>query len=166
MLYSWDCLNKICSIKNNRLSVQIEFIKLSGKKEKTVVSWIKSGLVNGASFTDGVYIISDLARPPYMRASSKNSAAIRKGIVVGCKRRLSVNAKVFRIPEEEFQVYVNQLIIEKLVEKRSIDGTDYYYSTQKADGISEKKAYRIIKGLTEAAVGAAAGVATEKMMGQ
>ena len=129
------------------------------------MSWIKAGLVNGASYTDGVFIISDSARPPYMRASSKNSAAIRKGIVVACKRRLSVNAKVFRIPEEEFQVYVDQLIRKNLVEKRNIDGTDYYYSTQNADDMSEKSVYRIIKGLTEAAVGAAVGAATEKMMG-
>lgn len=63
-----------------------------------------------------------MARPPYTRASSKNVSSIRKGITVGCKRRLSVNVNVFNISEYEFEVYVNELIELGLIERNLFDG--------------------------------------------
>lgn len=142
-----------------------EFKKESKRSLRTVQSWIKNGLVNGAIYVDDMYQISDLARPPYMRASSKNSATIRKGIVVACKRRLSINAKVFKeLSEYEFNVYLGQVIDLGLVDKREVDGFTYYYATPKADSLTEAQVYQVVKGLTEAAFSAAFGAATEKML--
>lgn len=143
-----------------------EFISIAEKKEATVKKWIKEGLVNGASYTDGEYVISDMARPPYTRASNKTSAGIRKGIVVGCKRRLSVNAKIFKISDYEFSVYADQLIEAEFIERRVVDGNTYYYSTPKADTLTENQIYLLMKDWSAAMFGAATGTAVEKMMGK
>ena len=140
-----------------------QFVAESKKESSTVKSWIRNGLVNGASYTDNTYQISDLARPPYTRASSKNAAAIRKGIVVGCKRRLSVNARVFDIPELEFEVYADQVQSQGLIEKRIIDGVTYYYSTPKADELTDSQVYRMVKDFVATVVKTVTETAVEKL---
>lgn len=141
-----------------------DFQKTSKKKEATVQKWIKDGLVNGAVLKDGKYVISDLARPPYTRGSSKNAASIRKGIVVGCKRRLSVNAKVFNIPEYEFSVYVNQVKAAGLIEQHVVNGNTYYYSTPKADGLTDNQIYKIVRDLTGVVAEKTVEATIEKMV--
>ena len=109
-----------------------QFAKESKKSIRTVKAWIKNGLVNGANYFDKKYEISDLARPPYTRASSRNAASIRKGIVIGCKRRLSVNSRIFKsLSDYEFSVYLSQCIDLDLIEKRDVNGVTYYYATAK-----------------------------------
>lgn len=122
-----------------------QFISISKKTPQTVKKWIRSGWVNGAFYIDGKYYISDLARPPYTRVNTKSSASIRKGIVIACKRRLSVNAKVLNISEYEFDLYIDQLIANGLIEKRIVDNVTYYYATMKADNMSDNKVYTTMK---------------------
>lgn len=141
-----------------------QFITESQKSDKTVMGWIKNGLVNGAAYVNGTYTISDLSRPPYMHASSRSAASIRKGIVVGCKRSLSVNCKVFKISEDEFNVYVDQLIAADLIEKRVIEGVAYYFSTMRADSMSEKQIYKLMKDFASTVTEAATGAITEQIM--
>ncbi len=141
-----------------------DFTVKSKKKQVTVELWIKNGLVNGAEYSNNSFKITDLARPPYTRASNKNAGTIRKGIVVGCKRRLSVNARVFKIADYEFDVYANQLIGINLIEKHVVDGIAYYYSTPKADDLTDNQIYRLVKDLMGTIAEAAVGVATEKII--
>ncbi|MEH2948861.1 hypothetical protein AALD22_07430 [Lachnospiraceae bacterium 56-18] len=137
-----------------------EFTKESKRSTRTVRLWIKNGLVNGAAFIDDNYRIFGLARLPYTRASSRNAASIRKGIVVSCKRQLSVNAKIFKgVSEYEFNVYLDQVIALEFVEKRVVDEVTYYYATPKAEDLTETQVYQVAKGLAEAS----AGAVTEKM---
>lgn len=124
-----------------------EFVSMSGKSPNTVKNWIKKGLVNGAKYYDSKYTITNLARPPYTRASSKSSRTIRKGIVVGCKRRLSVNENVFKIPQDEFQVYVDQLSAAGLIEIKKVAETTYYYATLKADSLTDSQIYMVVKDM-------------------
>ena len=141
-----------------------QFTTEVNKRLQTVQAWIKNGLVNGAKFENGEYIISDQAWPPYTRASKKNAGTIRKGIVIGCKRRLSVNARVFGISDSEFSVYANQLVALDLIEKHEVDGIEYYYSTPKADGLSDSQIYKAMKGLAETVTEAATRAVTEKLL--
>lgn len=114
-----------------------EFVKKSDRKESTVKEWIRKGWVNGASYTGNTYVISELARPPYTSAKHNTANAVRKGIVIGCKRRLSVNAALFQMSEYEFNRYVDQLIESNLIEKHIVDGSTYYFSTPKAEELSD-----------------------------
>ena len=123
------------------------FAEESNRSLPTVESWIKKGLVNGAEFIDGEYIISDLARPPYTRARNNSEPSIRKGIVIGCKRRLSVNDKTLKISEHEFAVYLGQLINAGLIEKKIIDGYTYYFSTPKTDTMSEGQIKNVVRNM-------------------
>ena len=142
-----------------------QFARESKKSIRTVKAWIKNGLVNGAKYSDNKFEISDLARPPYTRASSRNAASIRKGIVIGCKRRLSVNSRIFKsLSDYEFSVYLSQCIDLDLIEKRDVNGVTYYYATAKTTELSESRIYQIVKGLTESVIGAAVGAATEKIL--
>lgn len=141
-----------------------QFTSEAKKNQTTVQSWIRNGLVNGANYDNGSYSISDLARPPYTRASNRNAGTIRKGIVVGCKRRLSVNAKVFKIADYEFEVYVNQVVALGLIERHVVDGVTYFYSTPKAESLSDNQIYKAVKDLTGTVVEAAVGAATEQML--
>lgn len=139
-----------------------EFVKRSGKKESTVKKWIRKGWVNGASYTGNTYVISDLVFPPYTRAKHNTANAVRKGIVIGCKRRLSVNAALFQMSEYEFNLYVDQLVESNLIEKHIVDGNTYYYSTPKADELSDSQIYKTVKGLTQTVVQTAVGAMTER----
>ena len=142
-----------------------EFVRISEVSENTVKSWIKQGLVNGATVDlEGNYSISDLARPPYTQARAKDARAIRKSIIRGCVKRCSVNTKVFKIPEEEFQVYISDLISAGLITKKEVDGTTYYYSTKKADDSSENTWMKILKTVTGTLVEKAAKGATEAVI--
>lgn len=87
-----------------------------------------------------------------------------KGIVVGCKRRLSVNAKVFGISGYEFSVYVKQLVEVKLIEKHEVDGIEYYYSTLKADSLTDNQIYKAVKDLAGTVAEAATRAVTEKLL--
>lgn len=112
----------------------------------------------------GNTIYQILQDPPYTRASSKNAGTIRKGIVVACMRRLSINARVFDISDYEFDVYVNQVEKLGLIEKHVIDGVTYYYSTAKADDLTEKQVYKAVKELMGTVTEAVVGAAAEKML--
>ena len=85
-------------------------------------------------------------------------------IVVGCKRRLSVNAKIFGISGYEFSFYVKQLVEVKLIEKHEVDGIEYYYSTPKADSLTDNQIYKAVKDLAGTVAEAATRAVTEKLL--
>ena len=73
-------------------------------------------------------------------------------------------SKVFGISEYEFCVYLDQVISLGLIEKRVVDGFSYSYSTPKADKLTDRQVYKLVKDLTGVALGVVVGVATEKLI--
>ena len=89
-----------------------EFMNLFDlKNESTVIKWIKDGYIPGAYINEesNEYFIPDLARPPYTKARAKTTNAIYKSIVKACINREGVCAKLYKLNEVEFQVYIKDL---------------------------------------------------------
>ena len=109
-----------------------EFMKkFNLKNEKTVKKWLEEGLMMGGEKDEqsGKWSLSDLARPPYTKARARNTSAIYSSSVRACIQRKSVCAKLYKISEEEFDEYINNLTKVGLISKKIVDGQSYFFAT-------------------------------------
>lgn len=97
-----------------------------GKEIETVLKWIYDGLIPMAS-VDNDYI-PDSAREPY-RTKAKKADSIYKSIVKACVDQKHVCPKTYKICDDEFYGYINQLVDAGLIVKRETDNVTYYDAT-------------------------------------
>ena len=101
-------------------------------KKSIVLKWLESNLIPG-SYKNGEWVIMNLARPPYTRARAKNASSIYISIVKACNMRKGVCAKLYKITEEEFDVYIAELMKAGLIITKKECETNYYFATPKSE---------------------------------
>ena len=112
-----------------------EFMNLFDlKNENTVIKWIEDGYIPGVYKDDesNEYFIPDLARPPYTKARAKTTNAIYKSIVKACIDRKGVCAKLYKLNEVEFQIYIRDLSDAGYIHIESHNNIEYYFATNKS----------------------------------
>ena len=141
-----------------------QFIKLSGKKEKTVLSWFKRGIVPGVKQENKEWTISDLAMPPYTegRPKRENASSVRKTILKAAIQHKSTSAEVFNLPPKVFNAYITDLAekgLIRVIEDERFPGEKFVITTiatedyMQSHGVLGKDG--IIVGLTAKAIEAA-----------
>lgn len=136
------------------------------KNEKKIVNWIDRGILPGAyKLDDGEYYISEYSKPPYTSARAKNCTAIYVSIVKACEKRKSVCAKLYKLNEDEFNLYIEQLVEKNIIEKRTHDNCDFYYATLNSKLFLENKKYRnkVLQSVTTTILSNMATVVLNKM---
>jgi hypothetical protein len=135
------------------------------KKKETVMNWLEQGLLPGAKKDreSGEWVIPELARPPYTRARAKSTSSIYYSIVRACIDRKGVCAKLYKINQAEFDVYIQILKREELIDVRIDNGVEFYFATLKSQSFfeNEKGLKKYIKGIYSVTVESAAKGATE-----
>jgi hypothetical protein len=117
------------------------------KDLNTIHEWRHKGYIPGAKCIHDVWIIPDLARPPYTKARAKTTTAIYVSIVKACENRKSVFPALYKLDEREFQIYINNLKAMGLLSIVKEDGVNYYFSKPIARDylLNENKLRRFIK---------------------
>lgn len=108
--------------------------KFQIKNIKTIYNWIKSGYISGVTKNEktGEYFIPELARPPYTNARAKKSDAIYRSIVKACVINKSVCAKLYKLDDFTFQIYINELSKAGYIRIEVQNGIEYYFPTIKS----------------------------------
>lgn len=71
------------------------------------------------------YYISEYSKPPYTSARARNCTSIYISIVKECEKRKSVCAKLYGLNEDEFNIYIEQLVDKNIIEKQTHDNCDF-----------------------------------------
>lgn len=117
--------------------------KFKIKNEKKIINWIDKDILPGAYKLDnGGYYISEYSKPPYTSARARNCTAIYTSIVKACEKRKSVCAKLYKLDEVEFNLYIEQLVEKDIIEKRTFDNCDFYYATLNSRKFLDDREYR------------------------
>lgn len=121
-----------------RFRMNIEtFMKNYGLKEKkTVIKWINKALIPGANLSKNY--IPNSARPPYTKARAKNVSSIYCSMVKACLERRHILPKLYRLCDDEFNGYIEQLVRAGLITKRTTDNIQYYDATISATQYKKK----------------------------
>lgn len=87
------------------------FANESGKTMSTVKQWFLKGIVPGVKLIDNKWVISDLAMPPYTsgRPHKENATSVRKSIIKAALKHQSTCARLFGLPDQVFNLYVEDL---------------------------------------------------------
>lgn len=149
-----------------------EFMNLFDlKNESTVIKWIKDGYIPGAYINEesNEYFIPDLARPPYTKARAKTTNAIYKSIVKACINREGVCAKLYKLNEVEFQVYIKDLADAGYIRIELHNNIEYYFATNKSNEfLKSKEPQELVKSciglITESAVKGFTSACLEKVI--
>lgn len=113
------------------------------KNEKKIISWIDKGILPGAyKLENGEYYISKYSKPPYTSTRARNCTAIYTSIVKACENRKSVCAKLYKLNEDEFNLYIEQLVEQNIIVKRTQDNSDFYYATPNSRKFLDDNNYR------------------------
>ncbi len=150
------CLRK--AIKGDVMNIRTFQKNFKIKHEETILAWIQDGLIPGAYFDKPkqTWIIPDAARPPYTKARAKNTSAIYVSIVRGCIDRYHVLPQLYHLSQQEFDVYIQQLLKANLISVVYHDQIAYYYATPESeDFIASKNPLRYLETLLGVAVKAA-----------
>ena len=117
-----------------------EFMKNNSvKSKKNVMKWVDEGLIPGTKVSkDGELIFSKYARAPYTATRAKTTGAIYKSIIKGCYQRKGVCAKLYGIPEEEFDIYIEYAQQEQLIEVKTDGNCKFYFATPKCEEFLKK----------------------------
>lgn len=134
------------------------------ESEASILKWLNEGYIPGAIMNEETqaWDIPEDAWPPYTKARAKNTDSIYKSIVKACTVRRHVFANLYKISENEFQQYINQLaeigVISVVKSKEMV----HYYATLKSEEfLANKKPTEFIKDcLAQMAEGAAKGAVT------
>lgn len=112
-----------------------EFMKKYNLKSRyKVISWLENDLIPGSyRNNDGEWELSSLARPPYTQARAKNANSIYVSIVRACIKQRGVCAKLYNLTEEEFGVYITNLIQEGLITSKTDGNAVFYFATTKSN---------------------------------
>lgn len=125
------------------------------KQEQTALNWIEENLIPGAYYdaSSQEWKVPDAARPPYTKARAKNSSAIYVSIVKGCIKRYHVLPKLYNLSQQEFDVYIQQLIKANLITVVYHQDIPYYYANLECDAfIASKNPMRYLEMLLGVAV--------------
>ncbi|CAM2903728.1 hypothetical protein [Erysipelothrix tonsillarum] len=125
------------------------------KQEQTALNWIEENLIPGAYYdaSSQEWKVPDAARPPYTKARAKNSSAIYVSIVKGCINRYHVLPKLYNLSQQEFDVYIQQLIKANLITVVYHQDIPYYYANLECDAfIASKNPMRYLEMLLGVAV--------------
>lgn len=130
-------------------------------KRSTIERWLEEDLIPGSRRNkQGEWDLSKFARPPYTKARARKASSIYISIVDGCNQRKCVFAKLYKIPQEEFQIYIDQLIRASLISVKRDRGVEFYFATPTSiDYKNDRKGLkRIIKTFDPLIAAASYGV--------
>lgn len=112
-----------------------EFMKEHNLKHKsTVIKWLNNDYIPGATKQGNVWIIPNSARIPYTKHNIKSNAtmeSIWNSITKGCNRRQHVSAKIYKLPEDDFNYCIDLLTQNGYINSVVKDGITYYNITEK-----------------------------------
>gem|GEM_PF-495178 len=100
--------------------------------EETIESWITNGYIPGTTrnISAKEWVIPDDSWPPYTQArASKKTDSIYTSILRAVTKRRRPIAKLYKLSDNEFNVYIQNLLKYDLIDFKVIDGIDYYYAT-------------------------------------
>lgn len=135
-----------------------EFANNNDVKRKTVIKWIEQEYIPGANIENNY--IPNRALPPYSEARARTSKAIYKSILDAVRKRRYVLPKLYNITQEEFDVYIEQLEKEGLIEVKVFDNIEYYYATYKLIHSDEEDLKKTIRNILRIAVTAIPTIST------
>lgn len=115
------------------------------KNKKTVVDWISKGYIPGANLEKNY--VPDSARPPYTRARAKNAGSIYMSIVDASYKRRQVFPALYRLCDEEFESYIENLVQAGLIIKRITDGVIYYDAAVQVENLKRKFILEAVKAV-------------------
>lgn len=115
------------------------------KNKKTVVDWISKGYIPGANLEKNY--VPDSARPPYTRARAKNAESIYMSIVDASYKRRQVFPALYRLCDEEFESYIENLVKAGLIIKRITDGVIYYDAAVQVENLKRKFILEAVKAV-------------------
>ena len=133
----------------------IEKFSLDNKvKRRTVVMWINNGYIPNADLEKNY--IPNSARPPYTKARAKNANAIYVSMVKAAYYKKHIFPALYKICDEEFNGYVEELIRCGLLRKRKTDGVTYYDATARVrpSELNQKFILSIIEAVSRGVTGA------------
>lgn len=115
-----------------------QFVKESGKEIVTVKKWLRDGIVPGARVENNKWVFSDLAMPPFTSTRPKkgDATSIRKSIIKAALNHKSTCAKLFHLPEEVFNLYVEDLEKHGLITVKTdplFPGDKFIFTSMKTD---------------------------------
>lgn len=124
------------------------------KNKRTIVDWISNGYLPGADLEKNY--VPDSARPPYTKARARNAGSIYTSIVVASYKRRHVFPSLYKLCDEEFESYIDELVKAGLIVRRTTGGITYYDATVQAEDPKRKFILDAIKaassGLVEGAI--------------
>ncbi len=150
-----------------------EFRENFGLREKNLTiidNWIKPGYIPGAFISPetGEWKIPDEAWPPY-KTTIKPNGDFYTSIATACCNRRRPCYQLYKLPESEFNSYVQKLIEAKVIYSEEIDGIDYYRPTIEAQANYRKNNRNALKKfvytMLEIASKAVAEAAIKKALG-
>ena len=104
-----------------------QFAEKINKSCKTVNEWITKGLIPGAILEKDY--VPEAARAPYTKARAKTAKGIYYSMVNATKDLKHIVPSLYKITQEEFDGYIDDLIEAKLIRKRLEEGVTYYDAT-------------------------------------
>ena len=137
------------------------FADYCGKSKKTVEGWLNKNYIPGAYIIEGTHVwhIPDNARSPYMKQKKKNGGAgMYKSIAKAVAAGEGICAELYKMPQQRFDVYVNQLIDAGIITSYTAEGVKYYETTMDTLNFSKKSLISIEKFIEAGSKGAAQGI--------
>lgn len=126
--------------------------KFNLKNEKKILNWIDKGYIPGVKrdAETNEFIIPELAHPPYTEARAKNANSIYQSIVKACINRKGVCAKLYKLDETEFQIYISQLSEAGYIHIETRANIQYYFATEKSyEFLNNSKSQKLLKECLE-----------------
>ena len=114
-------------------------------KRKTVEDWIKKGLIPNADLEKN--FVPDSARPPFTKARAKNVNSIYVSMVRASFERKHILPILYKICEDEFNGYIERLVLAGCIEKRVSDGVTYYDATIQSKDINSNYILKSLKAI-------------------
>lgn len=147
-----------------------EFFDRWGKVTDTTFSdWVEKGYLPGVVPTeDGTdWYIPERTWRPYTDARATDVNAIYTSIVKGCLLQRRPIAEIYKCSQQEFDIYIDELVQADLIRIEIDGGINYYYATLKSEEYANRSKRELskfvksclstiieagAKGITEAAI--------------
>lgn len=141
------------------------------KNKDTVLKWINEGYIPGAKkdIETNEFFIPELSRPPYTKARAKTTDSIYKSIVKACIKRKGICAKLYKLSELEFQVYIQELSQAGYIRVEVQNNIKYYFATSKSsEFVKNSKPQKLLESclgmITECTAKGITSACLEKVM--
>jgi len=127
-----------------------EFQNKYGVSKRTVNKWLKKGYIPGAvhHVENNCWEIPDSARCPYTEQRAKSRETINLSIIKAATKGKQVMPALYGISDDEFQLYINNLINANYIYSFEEDNVIYYNATIQGEELirqNRKKALKLIE---------------------